>query len=109
MKKGKIGRNDRCWCGSGKKYKHCHLGREEMDRPKFFKVDKDVKKFLKKKICLHPESEKGLCKGEIIKAHTLSKKFCLSKIATSGHVYSFHHPGHNFMSFYKDFLNIILY
>jgi SEC-C motif-containing protein len=21
----KIGRNDRCWCGSGKKYKHCHL------------------------------------------------------------------------------------
>ncbi len=21
----KIGRNDPCWCGSGKKYKHCHL------------------------------------------------------------------------------------
>lgn len=21
----KLGRNDRCWCGSGKKYKHCHL------------------------------------------------------------------------------------
>ncbi len=21
---GKIGRNDPCWCGSGKKYKHCH-------------------------------------------------------------------------------------
>jgi preprotein translocase subunit SecA len=20
----KIGRNDPCWCGSGKKYKHCH-------------------------------------------------------------------------------------
>ena len=20
----KIGRNDRCWCGSGKKYKACH-------------------------------------------------------------------------------------
>ncbi len=20
----KLGRNDRCWCGSGKKYKHCH-------------------------------------------------------------------------------------
>ncbi|EPY4057442.1 SEC-C metal-binding domain-containing protein [Klebsiella variicola] len=24
----KIGRNDSCWCGSGKKYKRCHLGRE---------------------------------------------------------------------------------
>jgi preprotein translocase subunit SecA len=20
----KIGRNDPCWCGSGKKFKHCH-------------------------------------------------------------------------------------
>jgi SEC-C motif len=25
----KLGRNDPCWCGSGKKYKKCHLGREE--------------------------------------------------------------------------------
>ena len=24
----KLGRNDRCPCGSGKKYKDCHLGRE---------------------------------------------------------------------------------
>ena len=22
---GKIGRNDPCWCGSGKKYKKCHF------------------------------------------------------------------------------------
>lgn len=21
----KVGRNDPCWCGSGKKYKRCHL------------------------------------------------------------------------------------
>ncbi len=25
---GKIGRNDPCWCGSGKKYKRCHYGRD---------------------------------------------------------------------------------
>ena len=25
-----IGRNDPCWCGSGRKYKKCHLGREEL-------------------------------------------------------------------------------
>jgi uncharacterized protein YecA (UPF0149 family) len=24
-KRPKVGRNDPCWCGSGKKYKHCHL------------------------------------------------------------------------------------
>ncbi len=25
----KLGRNDPCWCGSGKKYKKCHLGKED--------------------------------------------------------------------------------
>lgn len=24
----KVGRNDLCWCGSGKKYKKCHLERD---------------------------------------------------------------------------------
>ena len=24
----KVGRNDPCWCGSGKKYKKCHLGKD---------------------------------------------------------------------------------
>jgi len=28
IKKQKIGRNDPCWCGSGKKWKKCHLNRE---------------------------------------------------------------------------------
>ena len=27
--KPKLGRNDRCWCGSGKKYKNCHLRSDE--------------------------------------------------------------------------------
>jgi hypothetical protein len=27
------GRNDRCPCGSGRKYKHCHLGREQVALP----------------------------------------------------------------------------
>lgn len=26
-----IGRNDACWCGSGRKYKKCHLGRSDFD------------------------------------------------------------------------------
>lgn len=25
-----LGRNDRCWCGSGRKYKACHLGRHDL-------------------------------------------------------------------------------
>lgn len=31
-KKVKLGRNDRCWCGSGKKYKDCHLPIEQAHR-----------------------------------------------------------------------------
>jgi preprotein translocase subunit SecA len=26
--KPKLGRNDPCWCGSGKKYKYCHLRKD---------------------------------------------------------------------------------
>ncbi|MFC1960194.1 SEC-C metal-binding domain-containing protein [Chloroflexota bacterium] len=26
----KLGRNERCWCGSGKKYKHCHLKSDQI-------------------------------------------------------------------------------
>ncbi len=29
--RGDIGRNEPCWCGSGRKYKKCHLGREQLD------------------------------------------------------------------------------
>jgi uncharacterized protein YecA (UPF0149 family) len=24
-----VGRNEQCWCGSGKKYKKCHLAEDE--------------------------------------------------------------------------------
>jgi preprotein translocase subunit SecA len=27
-----LGRNDPCWCGSGKKYKHCHLRQDQKAR-----------------------------------------------------------------------------
>jgi SEC-C motif len=27
-----LGRNDVCWCGSGKKYKKCHLKSDELKR-----------------------------------------------------------------------------
>jgi uncharacterized protein YecA (UPF0149 family) len=30
--KDEPGRNESCWCGSGKKYKRCHLGKNEEKR-----------------------------------------------------------------------------
>jgi hypothetical protein len=29
--KQKLGRNDPCWCGSGKKYKHCHMRQDQAE------------------------------------------------------------------------------
>ena len=37
----KVGRNDLCPCGSGKKFKNCHLGREEELVGEVFKPDAD--------------------------------------------------------------------
>jgi hypothetical protein len=34
QKRTGLGRNDLCWCGSGKKYKRCHLEKDENDRRK---------------------------------------------------------------------------
>jgi uncharacterized protein YecA (UPF0149 family) len=28
----KLGRNDLCWCGSGNKYKRCHIEKDEKKR-----------------------------------------------------------------------------
>ncbi|WP_171842287.1 SEC-C metal-binding domain-containing protein, partial [Vibrio parahaemolyticus] len=28
----KVGRNEPCWCGSGKKYKKCHLSRHQEEK-----------------------------------------------------------------------------
>ncbi|HFC12182.1 MAG TPA: hypothetical protein ENJ56_05005, partial [Anaerolineae bacterium] len=30
----KLGRNDKCWCGSGKKYKQCHMKEDAAKRPR---------------------------------------------------------------------------
>lgn len=38
--KEKIGRNDECWCGSGKKYKSCHYREDQGDR----QITRDRKK-----------------------------------------------------------------
>jgi len=42
---GDIGRNDKSWCGSGKKYKKCHLGKD----PKTTEERKLFEDFVKKK------------------------------------------------------------
>lgn len=95
----KMGPNDPCWCGSGKKFKKCHWQREHQDRPKHYETAKSIKKSYSVKECLAPSSFKAQCSGTIIRAHTVPKSESLKKIARSGHVY---HYKKDLMSLYSN-------
>ena len=85
----KLGRNEPCWCGSGKKFKKCHLNREHEPRPTFEEGKKLFKKVFDKNYCLHPNANKGECKGDIVKAHTIQRNGGLTRIERDNHVYRF--------------------
>ena len=84
----KLGRNEPCWCGSGKKYKKCHLGRENQESLNPGHIHRQLAGFYNKKFCSVPESMKSKCSGKIIKAHSVSKSSSLKAIAKNGHVLS---------------------
>lgn len=85
----KLGRNDPCWCGSGLKYKKCHMDRERQEPLKHWEASKKFRKAFSTKYCLAPAPIKTQCSGTIAKAHTVPKSGSLQKIARNGHVYSF--------------------
>jgi len=80
-------RNKLCYCGSRKKYKKCHFGREQEDPLKVSDVVQ-AEKAAKKKTCSHPA--KLQCKGPIVRAHTVQRAL-LEQIAQSGEVYGIKH------------------
>lgn len=86
-----IGRNDPCWCGSGIKYKKCHLNRTDQQEVKFWEAAKTFKKSFSTKDCLVPDKYRSECSGKIIQAHSVAKCW-LGKIAKDSHVYGFN-PG----------------
>ena len=91
MVKQKLGRNDPCWCGSGKKYKFCHLNRETQTPLQSWEASKRFRQALSTKICLAPDAGKNKCRGKISSAHTVPKA-SLKQITRNGHVYSFIPP-----------------
>lgn len=85
--KNRIGRNDPCPCGSGKKYKKCHLLISKSDGLPLWKASDSFKKTFEQRYCLCPEELKHDCSGKIINAHTISKSQNLKPIAKNQHVY----------------------
>lgn len=94
--KNKLGRNDLCWCGSGLKFKFCHMDRDKEARISYNELAEHIKKSLHKKFCLVPDELKEQCRGKIIKAHTVSRSSSLKKISTNGKVYRLNIDPHSF-------------
>lgn len=84
-----LGRNDLCWCGSGLKYKRCHMNRKKQEPHNIWEVARESRKLFGTKYCLVPDAMKTACSGTIVKAHTVPKRGSLQQIARNGHVYSF--------------------
>ncbi len=86
----RLGRNDPCWCGSGQKYKKCHLSRESQEPLQPGRLRHEMGKEFRKGRCLHPAASKQSC-GKVIDAHTLQRSSTLGRLADeSGHVLSFY-------------------
>jgi len=80
-----LGRNDPCWCGSGKKFKKCHLGREQQRAENPYEALKKATAFNQKRVCLHPRTP-AECSEKVISAHTVQKGTSLKRIAEDNHV-----------------------
>lgn len=83
----KIGRNEKCWCGSGKKFKRCHNGRENETPVSKGEAISHSQKNALRKCCYVATDLKHECSKKIINAHTVSKSSSLKEIADqSNHV-----------------------
>lgn len=86
----KFARNDPCFCGSGRKYKHCHLKLSQAEPLTPWSQGEILNKRYSAEYCLHPDAEASECSGPIVRAHTIQRNGGLSKIASpQGYVYTF--------------------
>ena len=84
----KIGRNELCPCGSGRKYKKCHLNRESSAPIPYHEFAKELVRLrVGEQKCLHPLAGNAQCSGTVIAAHSISRNAALTKIARDHKVY----------------------
>jgi hypothetical protein len=72
-------RNAPCWCGSGKKYKKCHLSRESERSLPLKALEHVMHEAWKHKDCLHPSAAAGVCDA-IVGAHSIQRSRVLQQI-----------------------------
>lgn len=84
-----MGRNEPCWCGSGRKWKKCHYEREAQAKVNPHELATAFRKARSQGTCLHPEAANATCDRKAIQSHTIQKNRGLRAIAEDGHVLSF--------------------
>jgi hypothetical protein len=83
-----MGRNERCWCGSGEKWKRCHRDRHLQEPLPIGKLSHNVNAVHQSGQCLHPAAGNTTCSTRPIKAHTIQRRGGLEAISENGHVIS---------------------
>lgn len=76
-----------CWCGSGKKWKWCHKGRQDATPANINQLLNEMFLESRRGLCLHPDAPVG-CGAKIIKAHTVQRGGGLKAVAEKDHVLS---------------------
>jgi SEC-C motif len=76
---GQLGRNDLCWCGSGLKFKRCHLARVDASRLAPGQIEALIGYHRAARRCMHPQASRGAC-NHIIDAHTIQRSRVLSAL-----------------------------
>ena len=85
-----MGRNDRCWCGSGMKWKSCHRDREKQEPINIYQKLEELDVHFAEGKCLHPHASDKSC-SSVIRAHTIQRGGGLKTIAEDYHVLSVKH------------------
>lgn len=86
-------RSDPCWCHSGRKFKHCHLRREDEKGLPPQALNAKLIAGLRLEQCWHPQAGVTTCGPKIVRAHTLQRSSVLRRIADpENHVLTFCPP-----------------
>lgn len=76
----KLDRNEPCWCGSGIKYKKCHMLLERSPHTPYGRIEHEMRKEFKRPTCLCPEKYKDKCSKKKIFAHSVQRSKALGPI-----------------------------
>lgn len=83
----KMGRNENCWCLSGRKWKNCHKDRESTKRLPEAALHAELYRQAQFETCSHPNAPED-CAFGAIRSHTIQRGTALKAIAEQGHVLS---------------------